>query len=75
MASKEVSVREWKCDGCGTTARSDTISQDSPAAWTIATTTIKIAPGGDRSKGLDLCPHCSKDPRAAAQRYKASIGQ
>jgi hypothetical protein len=75
MASKEVSIREWTCDGCGMTARSGTASGNLPSGWTTATTTIHIPPGGDYSKGLDLCPACAKDPAAAVRHYKASIGQ
>jgi hypothetical protein len=72
MASKEVTIREWNCDGCGGTIRSDTKSRDLPAGWTGVTTTIQ---GGLYTKGLDLCRACSEDPEAAVQRWKSSTGQ
>lgn len=75
MASKEVTVREWTCDGCGTTIRSENAGRDLPSDWTTATTTINIPPGGPYTKVLELCPTCSQDREAAAKRYKTTLGR
>ena len=73
MASKEMTVREWECDGCGSKVRADAKSRDLPSGWTNATTTFDSGYTGDYTKGLDLCPACAKNPEAAADRWKASL--
>jgi ribosomal protein L37AE/L43A len=75
MASKNISVREWKCESCGATSRANAAAQDLPPGWTVETTTINIPPGGPHTKGLDLCPECTKNTEAAVRRYRASLGQ
>jgi ribosomal protein L44E len=75
MAKKEVVVLEWKCDGCGTTHRTDKGTRDLPPGWNVATTKIDMVMPGGYSQALELCPACSRDPDGAVRRYKANIGR
>jgi hypothetical protein len=63
MASREVTVREWKCDACGRTATADAASAALPPGWKNAAITRRS--GGAYAKGIDLCRACSTGPEVA----------
>ena len=75
MPSRIINIREWTCDGCDATMRTNSANQELPVGWTMATTSIANPFGGKLSKGLDLCPACSKESANAIKCYKASMGQ
>ena len=60
MANREVTIREWECDRCGKKVRPDTRSSDPPPGWTVQTKETGAA-GRPYSKGMDLCPVCSRE--------------
>jgi hypothetical protein len=71
MASREVTVREWTCDACGATTRTEGNGKDMPLGWTDSVT---VPYGTDYTKGLELCPRCSSDPESAKRRWNQSFG-
>ena len=73
MASDEVTVRKWTCDGCKTSHLSDNNSRELPSGWTTEKITEEYTPDAPSEKTLEFCTDCSKDPTAAIQNYKDSI--
>ena len=75
MATKKVTeelTRRLATGCCGVTSRVAQTS-DLPAGWTTAVAHIELMPGtGKSSKGIELCPACSKDVDAAIARHEAS---
>jgi hypothetical protein len=75
MASKEVSVREWKSDGCSTTLRTDTLAHELPDDRNTTPTVIELPRGSHLPQGLNFLPACSSGKSVAIERYKAHFGQ
>lgn len=74
MASKEMTVRKWVCDGCGGEHFAENKTRALPAGWVVATTAMNSGHVGSMPKGLDLCPTCAKDPEAAIRRWSLGGG-
>jgi hypothetical protein len=74
MASKDVTVKQWECESCGTTVLADAGSKELPAGWTILTIELNNGVGGS-TKGIEVCQECSKNPELAKRKAKARWGQ
>jgi hypothetical protein len=74
MASKEVKMRQLECEACDEKVLLPADSRGLPPGWTEAT--IQLMSGvGEYTKGIDLCPECSKDLEAGKRKAKARWGQ
>ncbi|MCI0738460.1 MAG: hypothetical protein L0Y72_05405 [Gemmataceae bacterium] len=70
MASKEIKMRQAECEACDEKVLLPADSRGLPSGWTEATIPLKSGVG-EYTKGIDLCPQCSKDTEAAKTRAKA----